>query len=245
MELDLTGLPEGWNIPSHETVDLALERTLIALRRTGPRSLDDRLRTYYEVDGNYAGADFLQMLPIDPGAITPSDLLATSLLSVKISPYSARQFWSRDLDRQEFGRLLSEDALPIGTDLTLADQSTFVAMEDLYRAVKRRLSLPTAREPNARVTASKICARKRPALFPVRDAVVREYLGLDSSWSWQVDWVVFRHLIGHGEVISTLEDAVAAVRRLPGVVVDKHRLRWLDVALWSYAVGGDVEAEDD
>jgi hypothetical protein len=245
LELGLSGLPEPWNCPSEEVVDRALRRTLLALRDDGPRPLLDRMRSYYRVDGNFAGADFLEMEPTDHDAVTPSDLLATSLLSVRISAYAARQFWNRDVDRQEFARLLDERVLPYPADLTSVGPLTFVAMEELYSAVKRRLSLPTTKDPNARVTASKICARKRPALFPIRDTVVRHYLGLDSHWSWQSDWVVFRHLIGHGDVIGALEDAATTLRRTPGVRIDKYRLRWLDVALWTYAVGHDTEVEDD
>src|SRR4051794_19090506 len=110
-----TGLvrsPAGWNLPSQETVDFALERTMAALRPDGRRGLDQRLRAYYAVDGDYAGADFLEIQPIRNGEITPADLLATSLLSVKITPYAARQFWTRIVDRQELARLLSDDALP-------------------------------------------------------------------------------------------------------------------------------------
>lgn len=202
MELDLTGLPEPWNYPSQETVDRALDQTLRALSGHGHRPLDDRLRSYYAVGGDYAGADFLEIEPIEPGTITASDLFATSLLNVKISPHSARRFLNNDRDRQELARLLHDDVLPADVDLTTAGPETFLAMEELYRAVKRRLSLPATRDPNARVTASKLCARKRPALFPIRDKVVRQFLGLDSRWSWQSDWVVFRHIIGHGEVIT-------------------------------------------
>ena len=45
-------------------------------------------------------------------------------------------------------------------------------MEQLYEAIKQALSANTLKNPNAWVTASKLCARKRPDLFPVRDKEV-------------------------------------------------------------------------
>jgi hypothetical protein len=49
-------------------------------------------------------------------------------------------------------------------------------MAELYESVARCLRRAGAQRSNAWVTASKICARKRPNLFPVRDNVVLDLL---------------------------------------------------------------------
>jgi hypothetical protein len=112
-------------------------------------------------------------------------------------------------------------------------------MAELYDAVKRALSADTVKNPNAWVTASKLCARKRPDLFPVRDKGVCDHLGLTQFRNYQVDWQVFRSLIGDTDIIAAIDmmgtaiAADAAGRRLQ---VDHSRLRLLDAAVWTYAI---------
>jgi len=114
-----------------------------------------------------------------------------------------------------------------------------MAVEELYGAVKRALSADSVKNPNAWVTASKLCARKRPELFPVRDKEVCDYLGLTPSRNYQVDWQVFQSLISDPDVIAAIDAAriatevAAADRRLQ---VDQPRLRLLDSALWTYCM---------
>ena len=70
-----------------------------------------------------------------------------------------------------------------------------LAMAELHHALKRALSPPEVTKPNPWVTDSKLCARKRPDLFPVRDSVVCAYLGLiDPKGNYEVDWQVFLHV---------------------------------------------------
>jgi hypothetical protein len=66
-------------------------------------------------------------------------------------------------------------------DLASAGIPALTAMVELYEAVKRALSAETVRNPNAWVTASKLCARKRPDLFPVRDREVCHYLTTNTA----------------------------------------------------------------
>jgi hypothetical protein len=89
------------------------------------------------------------------------------------------------------------------------------------------------------VTASKLCARKRPDLFPARDREVCGYLGLAQLRNYQVDWQVFRNLMGDPDIVAAIDVAgkavmaAAAGRRLQ---VDHSRLRLLDAAIWTYAM---------
>jgi hypothetical protein len=129
-------------------------------------------------------------------------------------------------------------------DLLVAGPVDFLAMKKLYLAVKPALSDPDTKDPNAWVTASKLCARKRHELFPVRDNVVCDYLGLiptakGESGNYQVDYQVYRALIGDRQIIAAIDDLADQLRAgVPGrdVRPDAGRLRLLDAALWTWAV---------
>ncbi|WP_255632945.1 DUF6308 family protein [Actinotalea sp. Marseille-Q4924] len=124
----------------------------------------------------------------------------------------------------------------------MAGPTDFLAMERLYLAVRDALSEPGVKSRNQWVTASKLCARKRYDLFPVRDSVVCTYLGLIPSkgkgrGNYQIDYQVYRALIGNREVIERIDDLVDRLRDgVPGreVRLDGGRLRLLDAALWTW-----------
>ena len=112
-------------------------------------------------------------------------------------------------------------------------------MEQLYEAVKQALSANTVKNPNAWVTASKLCARKRPDLFPVRDKEVCDYLGLTQLQNYQVDWQVFRYLMGDRDIVAAIDmmgKAVTAVADGRRLQADHSRLRLLDAAIWTYVM---------
>lgn len=94
------------------------------------------------------------------------------------------------------------------------------------------------------VTAAKLCARKRPSLFPVRDNLVCEYLAggraLKRGDGWpgdfSIDLQVYAFLMTSPEVvggIATLRKELAGTR---GPRLDTQDLRLLDSALWKAAV---------
>ncbi len=130
-------------------------------------------------------------------------------------------------------------------DLLVAGPLDFLAMERLYLAVKAALSDPATRNPNAWVTPSKLCARKRYELFPVRDEVGCEYLGLIPSargekdrGDYRIDSQVYRALIGTPQIIEAIDELADALKAgLPDRDVrgDTSRLRLLDAALWMWA----------
>ena len=186
-------IPDGWQPPPPDLAADAKQKAMEALRTDGPRAAQHRLARFYDTDGDYAGASFAQLGPIDPIDITPADLLATTLLSVRIRPGAARRMLARGDTRDILLRKLRD--MP-DCDLANAGSPALTAMEGLYEAVKQALSADTVKNPNAWVTASKICARKRPDLFPVRDKEVCNYLGLTQWRNYQVDWQIFRSLIG-------------------------------------------------
>jgi hypothetical protein len=167
-------VPDGWQLPPPDLLVEAERKALQAMRTDGPYPAPDRLARFYDADGDYAGASFAQLGPVDPMDITPTDLLATTLLSVRIRPGAARRMLHSGRTRDNLLRKLSD--IP-DCDLANAGIRALTAMEQLYEAVKQALSADTVKNPNAWVTASKLCARKRPDLFPVRDKEVCDYLG--------------------------------------------------------------------
>jgi hypothetical protein len=78
--------------------------------------------------------------------ITPTDLLATTLLSVRIGPGATRRVLHTGSTRDDLLRKLSD--VP---DFGLADAGipALMAMAELYEAVKRALSADTVKNPNA------------------------------------------------------------------------------------------------
>lgn len=138
-----------------------------------------RLRDYYDLDGRYAGRTFLDAGGAQPNQFAPADLFAVSLLQVTIHPRAARVFLDDGPAHDQLVRSLAE--VPIEVDLAQARPETYVAMADLYRRVKGTLG----KDPW--VTASKVCARKRPKLFPVRDRRVRILLDVYRLGDYSID----------------------------------------------------------
>ena len=228
-----TEIPRGWDELPPQLRDAVSVKALKALRLDGVRPAQDRLRFYYDVDGDYAGASFALLAPIEPDNINATDLHATRLLSVPIGAGATRRFLDDGAARTEMLNALR--AIP-DRDLLIADKLTLEAMESFYLAVKTNLSAASTRHPNAWVTASKLCARKRPELFPVRDRKVSAYLGLTRNSSYQIAWQVFRHLIGDRDVITAIDalsDATLAGRQRNRLRLDDSRLRLLDAAIWT------------
>jgi hypothetical protein len=213
----------------------AKHRALQALKQTGINPAPKRLTWFYDTNGNYAGASFAELRPIDPWDLTATDLHATMLLSVRIGPRATRRIVGEGATRA--GLLCRLRQVP-ELDLAAAGRSELSTMADLYEAVKQALSADGVRRPNAWVTASKLCARKRPGLFPVRDKKVCDYLGLSPLADYQVDWQVFQSLVADPDIIAavgTLTDATVACAPERNLRIDSSPLRLLDAAIWTYA----------
>jgi len=228
-------VPEGWPRDACQVAEDVKGKVLEALRSDGASPAPGRLVGFYDCDGNYAGASFAGLQPADLSDFTASDLLATMLLSVRIMPGATRRILLQGPVRT---RLLSKLRAVPNIELSAAGNRDLQAMACLYEEVKQSLSAPATLVKNSWVTASKLCARKRPDLFPVRDTIVCDYLDLTSFENYQMDWLVFRCLMRDQEIIWAI-DAIAnalgdyaATRNLH---IDKSRLRLLDAALWTYA----------
>jgi hypothetical protein len=167
-------------------------------------------------------------------------LLAVTMLSVDIPQVAVRRLVEPSPTSAQLSRLLSDEALDVSLNLMVAGAETLAKMGEFYDAVKAALAPVGGKSSDRWVTASKVCARKRPHLFPVRDEVVTLYLGTRALKSYAIDWLVFRALLRDDDLMSRLRRAVDAAALRDGVRVGDPNglLRHLDVALWMTASSG-------
>lgn len=218
-------------VVSTQKLNYALDRAREALQ--GDTAVD-RIAEYYRIESDSAGSLYLGIPDHDPTVITVADLFAVSSLSIKIPPRAARRLLLEPGGADGVTRALGE--LP-SKALAKADEADLRLMEDFYRAVKDSLKRAEAKRPSgAWVTASKIVARKRPDLFPVRDTQVTTFLGTRESADYFTDWIVYRYLMNDEVVLSDLKRIAGALEGLAesdAHLIEAAPLRLLDVALWT------------
>lgn len=203
---------------------------LASATRTLQHALDDEQRAvralveFYDPSGNYAARSFLDVAPNDPFDIVPADLLAITLLDVTAEPRAVRLMLDAGETRDVIVGVLRD--IPRDADLVDADATVLEAASALHIHVKAALG------KNPWVIASKLCARKRPALFPVRDSVIVAQLGLQNR-DHRIDWLVFRHLLSDDALrtrVRDLSDRAGAELDIP--LHDVPELRLIDTLLW-------------
>ena len=229
---------KGFPEVEQQYIDHAREQALTALTSA---ETPQRLRRYYCVDTDFAGSSYTRITPNTSDAITAADLLATTMLSASIPAHSTRLLLDDKSTRKTVRRLL--DALP---DRRLEETKAkyYRPMSDVYDFLKEILGRAGAADPNPWVTASKLAARKRPGLFPVRDAAVCDLLGVSELRDHGKDWRVFRTLMRDEQVGAALDDVRGSLTDLSSSVdcrvkADTERLRILDAALWTHATDLD------
>ena len=238
-------LPDAWDPLALDVLDLALQRAIAALAMVtdDPTSAEHRLGAYYAPEGGYAGNLFSSVEPNEAFGIGAADLWAVSTLSMKVPPLTGRRLLNgakanevvRHLHRLSPTRTISE-----------LDATTLLTMWDLQDCLRTVMSESDTKS-NWWVFGAKMCSRKRPLLFPVRDQQVCSYLsggkplgrGPGKLGNFTRDMQVFAYLMTH-ELISSglaqlrarLSDSEVAAQ------VDWSDLRLLDIALWTAAVLG-------
>lgn len=233
-------VPVDWPDPSAQSDDLlndTLEATLTALSDDSARPATERVAAYYDPSSRWAGVTFVELPPVRPMMITASDLHALNLLNAGLGPLPTRSLLEDCETQRAITRTLTKVAPT--ADLRYADCKLFEAMEALSSAIWSGCADPCVKDPNPWVTVSKLCARKRPGLFPIRDTVVCEGLRLYGTegrprGDRRLDWQVFQHLVAHPDVNASLDSLEDRVRRQHGVRCDQYKLRTLDVALWTW-----------
>lgn len=225
-------VPQDWRNAA-PFYDSAIERVRTALR--DPRT-PERLVRYYTRSSDFAGATFTQLGGPDPSRVAERDLLAVTLLDVDVPPSTVRSLLEDGSTRDEITALLATDRLPPDVRLEDVTPEVLEAMNELYTALRALVPPPVDRYSVNWATAAKLCARKRPDLFPVRDEVVCRYLGLWPS-RYQVDWQVFHTVMSDADVRSELSRLVERAAETTGVDVGDpaQLLRHLDVVVWMHA----------
>ncbi|MCD1286011.1 MULTISPECIES: DUF6308 family protein [unclassified Brevibacterium] len=228
----MTETENAFTVVSSDTFDFAKQQCLQVLN---DGETPDRIRRYYDVDTNYAGATFASLKPNRSDAITATDLLAVTTLSVDIPVLAIRRVLESKETQDELRDAL--ESLP-NCSLEETNEQDFPSMERFYDLVKSLLAKADTKSSNPWVTASKIVARKRPNLFPVRDRVVCDFLGISRLNDRAKDWVVFRELMRDEDIRTVLGAKVAEAEEMKdelSVSFDSEPLRQLDVALWMAA----------
>lgn len=217
----------AWDEADQQEVGLAKANLITILDAADAAK---KMAAFYDPTRNYAGATFHLLAPLPKSAaqddITAADLLAVTLMDVTVHPVAVRRLLDPGEPRQTVITALRQ--VPLDLDLAAAPDDRLDAAAEFYERVKETL------RGNKWVTASKLAARKRPALIPVRDSVVVEQLGL-SNRDFRRDWSVFRALVRDEEVTERVE-AVArqAAEDTAADLAGLPLLRLIDTAVWMH-----------
>lgn len=221
-----------WDMPDTSAMALSRTRALAILKsRTTP---DDVVR-FHDPAGNFAGPTFQDLDPAHDNEVVASDLLAVTLMNVAVQPAAVRRILEDAGNQRRLTEALR--TVPANVSLAEADQDVLNSAAGLYQLFKELL------RGNKWVTASKLAARKRPALIPVRDRVIVKHLELDNR-DFREDWRVMRHLLRDNDVLEALAEVRTLAARQQPVVADLSHLRLLDSALWMHGRSEADEPQD-
>ncbi len=202
-----------------------------------------RLADYFEQE--YTGAYFETYVPTDPDDLEPADLVAVTLLSINISSRTDGSLTpSAILKLNSMREVVNARLAALPADVALHELSgrgyeRILGPEShadiLYRLLRHDAGLP-------RVATSKLLARKRPHLIPIRDSVTEGALGWKSEDSWWRPWWL---ALSDPAVVESAE----ALRQQAGPSA-RHLsvLRCADIALWMLHRRGsaaDGKADDE
>lgn len=159
----------------------------------------------------------------EPNVLTLEDLLSVELLSVRIHVDAKLAILG------ELARDISACLEELPSDLAfedLDDQQYQALLGDDESPASQLWNILRAQREIGQTKASKLMARKRPALIPIFDSVVREQAGLDHGSRDQ--WTVWR------EAFSGDRDFTAAIAHVRAESGQSQLtlLRTLDIVLW-------------
>ena len=160
--------------------------------------------------------------------ITADDLVAVSLLSVKVPGPAA--FGILKTHSKDISKLLLD--IPRDIDLADLEANQFEEIlgdnspaDKLWRLLR---AFESPRWGIGPTTASKIMARKRPRLIPIYDSVVRPLMGLKNS---RGHWAACHAALTDG---SDLAGRLQEIRAGSGISEPISDLRTMDIVLWMY-----------
>ncbi|MGY1619037.1 DUF6308 family protein [Geodermatophilus sp. SYSU D00691] len=177
------------------------------------------LKRYYGRDGGqrFTGSYFDGWGgPQDPYRFTAEDLVAVSFLSVFVPPMAAHRLLGSMSG--EFADLLHE----VGIDRDLRDETAdIVPGWPAWVLYDRLKGLPGV----GRTIASKLLARKRPQLIPVKDSIVEQVTHCRDA-----QWVPLREQLQADG--GRLHERLERLRADAGLPTDVTALRVYDVITW-------------
>lgn len=191
--------------------------------------------------GSYTGSWFQTLADAaSPNDITEKDLVAVTMLSVKVPATAA--IWLQHQGRENVKKLLAA----VGDDLDIwnAPQSQIKGALEVYAALREDAWGP---EEKARrigpVTASKLVAAKRPRLVPVWDREVHAALRPLNDQYWLTMWDYCQSDDGKrlrsvlGEVKDTALKEISPDGSERANLQNASLLRILDIAVWMEVYG--------
>ena len=188
------------------------------------------LTTYYGTsgDGPYTGAHFDTWARNDPERFSADDIVAVSFLSVFVPPRAARRLLDTDADR--FTELLAA----VGPDRDLVTQS--MPIDRSWPS--RRLNAALDELPGVGPTiASKLCARKRPALLPIFDSVVATVTD-----AWTTQWEPLRAALRADD--GRLHERLLELREMAQLGPEISAIRVYDVLTWMEGKSRNVQPSE-
>ena len=187
----------------------------------------------------YAGADFETLghswrEDAFVNTITPSDLLALGTLSTPLKKYTAA-----DLLEPSFQAQVSALLAQIPADAQIDDKEAGAWLAEGYPA-SQLYELVRSISGMGKTRTSKLLARKRPGLLPIRDGNVEVALGASRSERW---WEPYRLMATEGSPSPVaVAHRIHELAGLPGYVTP---LRVLDAILWRSVESPDAAGVDE
>lgn len=177
--------------------------------------------------GRYTGSRFERFRAdrreADKNTFTADDVVSLSLLSVDLKGHAVLHLL--EADNARLSALLAQ--VPADVDLVevpLADIKAGWPAWDLYDALKEITGIGTT-------SASKLLARKRPLLIPIRDVDVARSLDLGNGDFWK-PLAEALGSPGYGAGGVTLHEYLLELRTASGIGDDISPLRVFDVIVW-------------
>lgn len=210
---------------------LALVAAVLGVSSEARQVLVDRLIAYYAPDSDHCGTSFLDGTEVgQPELVVPADLFAVTTLGIHVNPAAARRLLHDTPYAERVEMCLSPMQLPLDATLAEAGPDVFGAMWRLHEAVLAAIEPHTDPGEDSRVTATAICARKRPELFPVLSQKLCRALQLPGSAHPLHCWRILRHVLAQPRLSRALADTYELARATaPRPRVDVYPLRQLYV----------------
>jgi hypothetical protein len=195
----------------------------------GPKNPIDLLDNYLR---SYTGGRFeITADATQPNAITPTDLVAVSMLSVDVPPRLAAWLLDPTGARIVTDLLTRIDSVPIWEqpeEVITDPAGPLTRLWSLLRAPSTQL--PAIGDDNGvgPVIAGKLLAAKRPHLVPIYDRVVAGALGAPTGAWWRC-WRTSMSNQLLREYVETIRSAVAPAQPMALALSD---LRLCDIVVW-------------